>query len=91
MVKVKRLMLNFTIKRILFISIFLFPFYSFGQTFSDSLDFITTENPFHSLHTIIDKQLNTYYLNSSLAINEKLERFSLTIRKSATLLIGLEI
>jgi hypothetical protein len=69
-------MFNLILKRILFILILLFSFHSFAQTFSDSLDFIITENPANSLHTVIDKQLNTYYLNSSLALNEKLERFS---------------
>jgi hypothetical protein len=50
-----------------------------GQSETDSLQFILTENPPNTLSTKLDKQLNTYYLNSKLLYNQTFNKFSFNV------------
>ena len=63
--------------------IFLFFFFSsftiFCQTSSDSLEFISVENPFNLLSTRLNKQLNTYSLQSIFLLNKQFDRINLKL------------
>ena len=64
-----------------FIIYFLFfPAHKTGaQVLSDTLEYITVNNPLNKLSTKFDKQLNTYILNSNVFYNNSLGKFSFKV------------
>lgn len=50
-----------------------------AQVLSDTLEYITVNNPLNKLSTKFDKQLNTYILNSNVFYNNSLGKFSFKV------------
>lgn len=50
-----------------------------GQTRSDSLEYVLTENAFNKLNSRFDKQLNTYSLSTFLFVQQKFDNIFFTL------------
>ena len=50
-----------------------------AQVLSDTLEYITVNNPLNKLSTNFDKQLNTYILNSNVFYNNDFGKFSFKV------------
>lgn len=50
-----------------------------AQVLSDSLEYIVVKNPLNKLSTKLDKQLNTYILNSNVFYNNNFGKFSFKV------------
>lgn len=70
------------ILKLFLIIIIFFHFQINAQDLSDSLEYIVIENPVNLLSTKFDKQLSTYFLNSSFLYNKKIDKLNLNLSEN---------
>ena len=71
-----KLLFTVTILNIYFL---LFSISTDAQILNDSLEYIAVKNPLNKLSTKLDKQLNTYILNSNIFYNNDFGKFSFKV------------